>query len=319
MKVNCLKYSALLLAIIFSNCGKEKITLQTEEINASTSDDLRAIQFTDAQNGCIIGGKTWERGISLITRDGGKTWQKDSLQGWSLYGLGMDTEGGILTSGITSEVFKKGVKDAKFQVLKEKQWAWDRDIAARKPSEGYIRVGGQAWQDGYITRVFGDGSVQRDSFKQEIESVCFSDDSTVHAVGYGVILRSTNGGRTWKTNGTAGDFFQSVCFPSAKVGFTVGLNGTIAKTIDGGVTWIILRNGGAYTVSDEPFRSVFFTDLLRGYIVGDGGLVWQTSDGGDNWKVVKDLPNTDFFDVFVLGNTGWIVGAGGKLIRFLVN
>ena len=119
MKVNPLKYLAVFFLLILFSCGKEKIALQTEEINAFTSDDLRAIQFTDAQNGCIIGGKTWERGISLITRDGGKTWQKDSLQGWSLYGLGMDTEGGILTSGITSEVFKKRVKDAKFQVLKE--------------------------------------------------------------------------------------------------------------------------------------------------------------------------------------------------------
>lgn len=305
-------------ALFFLSCSKEKITIQWQEIPTYLTDNLRGVYFSDAHNGAIIGGKTWSRGISLNTKDGGNTWRMDSLQGWSLYGMGFNTEGDAMTIGISGEVFCKQIVDTAFHSTYQSYGNWFRDIAARKKSDGWVCVGGQSWQSGRIVRVDGSGKIKIDSFQQELESVCFSDDSTIHAVGYGLVVRSTNGGKTWQINTLKDDFYQSACFPSSKIGYTVGLNGIIAKTEDAGSTWKKLRNGDALTVSSQPFRAVFFTDILRGYIVGDQGLMWLTKDGGDTWETVKDLPKVDFYDIFVRDTEGWIVGSEGKIIKFKV-
>ena len=307
--------------LLFNQCGKEEITLTWQKIEVPTNNTLRTVYFADAQNGWIFGGNTWERGIALRTRDGGKTWQKDSLQQVALYGFGADTEGSVLATGYIAQVFSGSLADSNYGLTNQPLFYWARDVAAHSlKNDGFITVGGGGWVGGTIVRTWINGVTKIDtSFKQEFSSVCFSDDSTVHAVGYGQVIRSTNGGKTWKLNGAKGDFFQSVCFPTVKTGFIVGFSGTILKTTDGGETWITLRDGNALSVSSEPFRAVFFSDALRGYIVGDEGLFWQTTDGGETWKVVKDTPKVDFFDVFVKNTEGWIVGADGLVLKFEAN
>jgi photosystem II stability/assembly factor-like uncharacterized protein len=312
---------SIFIIFFFTQCGKEKISLDWQKINVPTDNTLRTVYFSDLQNGWIFGGNTWERGIALRTRDGGKTWQKDSLQQSALYGFGADTEGGILTTGYIGQAFKSAVYDSNYQFAGHPLFYWARDIASFSfKKDGYITVGGGGWVGGTIIRVDGNGVSKVDtSFKQEFNSVCFSDDSTVHAVGYGQIIRSTDGGRTWILNLAKDDFFQSVCFPTDRIGYVAGLNGSILKTIDAGITWQKLRNGDALTTSSEPFRSVFFSDVMRGYIVGDGGLFWQTTDGGATWQVIKDMPKVNLLDVFANNTEGWIVGNNGWVIKFKVN
>jgi photosystem II stability/assembly factor-like uncharacterized protein len=322
-KPNPIQWLAFSLTIIlfFTQCGKEKISLDWQRKTVPTDNTLRTVYFSDPQNGWIFGGNTWERGIALRTRDGGKTWQKDSLQQSALYGFGADTEGSVLTTGYIGQAFKSAVYDSNYQFAGHPLFYWARDIAAfSMKNDGYITVGGGGWVGGTIIRVYGNGVSKVDtSFKQEFESVCFSDDTTVHVVGYGQILRSTDGGNTWKVNAAKDDFFQSVCFATKKIGYVVGLNGSILKTIDAGITWQKLRNGDALTTSSEPFRSVYFSDILKGYVVGDNGLFWQTTDGGETWQVIKDMPNVNLLDVFIRNTEGWIVGDKGLVIKFIAN
>jgi photosystem II stability/assembly factor-like uncharacterized protein len=105
-----------------------------------------------------------------------------------------------------------------------------------------------------------------------------------------------------------------VRFANANEGITVGLEGKIAKTADGGKTW-------KFTAEDV---SQFSTDPLYalslrnggGWMVGAAGRVLQLHDG--NWKpaqlglpVVTWLRSIDFFDE----NNGWIVGGFGTIIH----
>ena len=322
-KPNTIQWLAfsLLIILFFTQCGKEKISLDWQKTIVPTDNTLRTVYFTDPQNGWIFGGNTWERGIGLRTRDGGKTWQKDSLQQVALYGFGADTEGAVLTTGYIAQAFKSSASDSNYTYIGHPLFYWARDIAAFSvKKDGYITCGGGGWVGGTLVRVWANGTSKIDtSFKQEFASVCFSDDSTVHAVGYGQIIRSTDGGKTWKLNAAQDDFFQSVCFPTRKIGYIAGLNGSILKTTDAGITWKKLRNGDALTTSSEPFRSIFFTDILRGYVVGDGGLFWQTADGGETWQVIKDMPEVNLLDVFANNTEGWIVGDKGLVIKFKVN
>src|SRR6266702_934266 len=70
-------------------------------------------------------------------------------------------------------------------------------------------------------------------------AVSAPDANTIVAVGQaGRILRTTDGGATWKQQyaGTTNSFI-SVSFPDANIGTVVGPGGTILRTIDGGDTW----------------------------------------------------------------------------------
>ncbi len=176
-------------------------------------------------------------------------------------------------------------------------------------------VGGVAFKSGVIMTIGADYStVAIDTFDNEIDAVCFSDENTVHVAGYGIILRSTDGGLTWTESETSGDWFRSMHFPTANIGYIAGYTGTILKTTDNGQSWQEIRKARA--TKDVPFRAIHFVDAEKGYIVGDDGTLWRTIDGGDNWQTVKGLPNVDFYDIHVIDNTGYIVGTDGRMFRF---
>lgn len=305
----------LIIALSFSflSCKKESILINWERLNGDTRDDLQAIHFQDSLNGVAIGGSIWSRGIATYTYDGGKSWRSDSLQGWSLYGLAVDSLGSLYTVGISGSIFKKEKNDSLFRWVGQPFGHFFRDIILK--NDNLILVGGQAWKNGLLVQLTKDMKVSTvdSSFNHEIASVCFSDNTTVHAVGYGIVLRSQNAGKTWQVHSTNGDFFKSICFPTSLTGYAVGAKGTIIKTMDGGITWEKIEKPSQ--INPISFNSVFFIDQLRGYICGNTGLLWYTQDGGKSWIKFDNLPKINFYDVYI-NEFGWLVGEQGTIIKF---
>jgi photosystem II stability/assembly factor-like uncharacterized protein len=310
------------LIALFSACKKDTIQVEWTQKTVKSDYDWRGIQFFDAKNGVVVGGKTWSAGYALRTKDGGETWQTDSVQGWCLYALNSDskpknTEGSpVYTIGISGQIYELKKKDTAFARIGSPYWRWFQDVAVRG-GRG-VTVGGQGWAGGYLTAFSIDNwQPQRvDTFPQELESVAFADDSTVVAVGYGLVLRSTNGGKSWSPlKNLDSDFYKSICFPSEKIGYIVGFGGEILKTTDGGASWSSLESASSY--APKRFNAVFFIDILRGVICGDDGLMWRTSDGGASWQEAGNLPNVNFHDVFVSNTEGWLVGSGGTIVKFV--
>ncbi|MDZ7879673.1 MAG: YCF48-related protein [Saprospiraceae bacterium] len=307
--------------LFFSACKKETIPVKWTQKETKSDYEWRGIQFFDAKNGVIIGGKTWSGGYVLQTRDGGETWQFDSVQQWCLYGLSQDSkpknraDGAFFTIGISGQVFERKNKDSTFSKVGNPFWRWFHGIAAR--GERVIAVGGESWNSGVLAHFQrGNPSLSRmDTFPQELEAVAFADDSVVAAVGYGLVLRSENGGTSWSPlKQWDSGFYKSVCFPSEKIGYIVGYSGEILKTTDGGKTWTRLQSPNTY--KPKRFNHVFFTDILRGGICGDNGVFWRTTDGGETWQVVEDFPKVNFYAIFMRENEGWLVGKEGTVIKF---
>lgn len=306
-------FITLFIVFLFA-CGKEKIQLNWQEQKSNVTFDLHAVHFDDAQNGIICGGRTWTSGFILRTHNGGATWQADSLLNKGFYGLG--TEGAkTWIIGNSGHVFEFSKNDTSFRWVGEPYDAWFRDVAVS--GQTGLMVAGQAWQNGKLVRfdVKTGKKMQLDTFPQALESVCFSDSLTAHVVGYGLVLRSVDAGKTWKVQSDlTDDYFLSVCFPSEKVGFIVGQNGGILKTTDGGVSWFYLKK--SKNIGNPRFRAVFFRDILRGWICGENGILWRTVDGGASWQAVEGLPNVDFYDVFVSDTEGVLVGNDGRIVKF---
>jgi photosystem II stability/assembly factor-like uncharacterized protein len=59
-----------------------------------------------------------------------------------------------------------------------------------------------------------------------------------------------------------------VAFTSTLKGWAVGGNGTILKTVDGGITWTQETSG-----TSEDLKSISMKSDTRGWICGDGGTI----------------------------------------------
>ncbi|MEM8908101.1 MAG: YCF48-related protein [Bacteroidota bacterium] len=318
--LNWLPIFGLLILLLLNACSKPpEIALPWTEQISGTDALLTSVFFTDDTTGHVVGGKTFELGIYLSTEDAGQHWRVDSIHDKLINSIHITPARrghnagikGLFRSGdnVLSTWFQQGLAVERSIPPMNDVFFWDNE-------QGLV-VGGAAFQNGYVLRLGADYEIlAQDSFDNELSAVCYSDDTTAHIVGFGIVLRSTDSGFTWQRSTVSGDFFRSVHFPSSSIGYAVGYFGTILKTEDAGQNWVKLRDGDKLSVSDEPFRSVYFVDPGQGYIVGDDGLFWLTRDGGATWQVVGDFPEVDLYEVFVINGQGYIVGASGRIFNF---
>lgn len=146
---------------------------------------------------------------------------------------------------------------------------------------------------------------------------------------------------------------NDVFFTSDNVGFAVGDNGRITKTVDGGSNWTasnaiptcnlnsvffsspdsawIASTCGIHFTSDgglnwslqtigngEELNDVFFSNSQIGWAVGNKMTIMRTIDGGNNWVIdtlTSNIPNNPLLTVYFRDATnGWI--GGGERLHF---
>lgn len=303
------------IVLFITSCGKDKITLPITEQLSPTQNHLAAVAFVDEKTGCAVGGDTWVSGEILSTTDGGLIWKIDTTVNQKLFAIQFDRQGTARSAGLSGNIFEKKAGESHWHGRRQ-DFKWYRSIDFWDENRG-LTASGEGYVNGLV-RLFGPGySVESDSIiMQEMEAIQFTDSLTAHASGYGTVLRSADGGQTWTRLDVDGDFFLNLHFPTAAVGYIIGMFGTILKTENGGLDWQEIRGGGN-GITRIHFTAVHFVDEKKGYIVGESGLFWKTIDGGDNWLEVENAPDDlDFTDVFCRENEGWLVGSNGRIFHF---
>ena len=106
-------------------------------------------------------------------------------------------------------------------------------------------------------------------------------------------------------------YFRSVFFTDSITGYTVGDNGIIHKTTNGGSNWTSLTSG----VSNN-LQSVVFTNATTGYIVGENGMILKTINAGSSWTVQTSGTTSTLYSLsFTDANTGIAVGTNGIILK----
>ena len=217
-------------------------TTWTEKARVSTP--LRNVVFTSQWIGWAVG-----QGTMFKTTDGGDNWSQqptglenpnlqwcdfsDSLLGW-LVGLtsvngaetalvAVTTDGGATWARRTLSMLES---------LRKVEFLDARLGWAVGDSETIFATadGGQSWEQQHR------GETARGA---SLNSIFFADSLHGWAaggsgVGRGVILQTSNGGRTWWREPIADKAFYGIWFSDAKTGWAVGAGGTILKTTSGG-------------------------------------------------------------------------------------
>jgi photosystem II stability/assembly factor-like uncharacterized protein len=315
---NRLLITVLLLSCILGACNKDKITLQTQEIQTPTSDDLNTVFFVDVLHGFAAGGTKYDRGILVKTNDGGQNWSSaDSVGPKAIYTSHFFTaEKGFIGAydshlGYTTDS-GKSFSDKVFNYIPI------RGLAFFDTQNG-VFAAGTNYSDGSWA-VTHDGGMHWAESPLQIHSfrcVDYADAQNVCVGGYGTLLHSGDGGDHFDVVKKEGDFYTGLQFMNDSRGVAVGYQGEILLTTDKGLSWRKVKSINQPFESQDHFLSISFFDAQHGYAVGESGLVMRTTDGGESWKRVKTFTDKSLRAVQLLTATsGVIVAEGGKVFLF---
>ncbi len=121
-------------------------------------------------------------------------------------------------------------------------------------------------------------------------TVRFSDENDGFISGLGgMILRTFDGGRTWRYEAVGRKVALFSVFPHPKRAMVVGEKGMVRVSSDGGASWA-MPSSGFPTIFTFMRDIAFDVNDRVGFIVGQRGMVLRSKDGGGTWTQV--LPAT---------------------------
>lgn len=295
--------------LFFTSCGKKDIDLPLTIWQSEDPVTWSALSSLDGSGHFFaIGGNTWYSGAVAESRNSGQTWRVDTLGNKQLFGLTSSGETSLAV-GIDGYLFeKKG--ETPWTFVRLSHWDILRDIVMVGEDE-WIAVGGVAFNSGVIYRIKEGQITSVQPFLHELQWITRLNDQVLLSGGYGLILRSEDGGVSWKAADLEGDYFQDASFLDDQTGYLAGYAGSIWKTTNGGMSWEKL-NGPRIFGALPALRAIQFRDDRTGAVCGDKGLVWFTRDGGKTWETIAGLPDdTDFHDLLFNGEQLLLCGTNG--------
>lgn len=175
--------------------------------------------------------------------------------------------------------------------------------------------------------------------REPLFCVSFRDPSTGVVGGRGgLILRTTDGGRSWSPVAPGSVKENVLGFARShdpRRLWAVGPVGMLLRSTDDGVTWEDRSLG-----KDVTLNAVTFVDDQEGWVVGEFGTILHTEDGGETWQRSEEITGLPpyvedvteevalrvgipplskedlyLFDAaFVTPDAGYVVGAGGFVL-----
>ena len=126
----------------------------------------------------------------------------------------------------------------------------------------------------------------------------------------GAVLRTSDGGLTWKAAARTDDILAAVHFVSNSRGWVAGYAGRIQRTDDGGDSWKVQRVERQH----EILNAICFLED-RGWAVGGAGLLVATENAGETWEAIPTGRVEDLWSVkFSSRDRGLIVGEDGLIL-----
>ena len=282
--------------------------------NSSTTETLYGISFIDSNFGTIVG----EGGTIIHTSDG-TTWSPQSSGvTLRLYDISFsDTSIGVAV-GFSGTILRT-INGGTNWIIAQTGWMITYQAAQMVTSSLGYAVGQNTIFQPFVSKTnngwqsWTSNNFYLNNHEGGLTDVFFATDDKGFASAYvwtgeGAIV--TNVGSSWNVVHWDTDAFNAVHFPTEDVGYAVGNNGIVVKTIDGGATWTQLSTGYGMTLHD-----VFFTSETTGTIVGEVGAILRTNDGGATWDLQNSGSTITLRAVqFLDNNVGYVAGDQGVIL-----
>ncbi len=304
------------IVFLFS-CKKDSHTAQNVIVlQSGVNGDLNRIWIEDSNTIHIVGGNIYERTDIIYSKDGGYTWNQAALEQAPIKAVYDITQRGeyIYGVGLDGKMYFKNTTDDNWRYHQTWWWDWYKGIAC--PSDEYCMVvSGRAFESGTIFMINVNGDIMKvDSMHFEMTDIIFANDNVGYICGYGVVLKSIDGGRNWEHTSAKGDYFKTIYCLDENLIWVVGYNGSILHSTDGGENWTRQRDGNNPLLKRYRLRSIHFINETDGYTCGDKGIMLKTTDGGKNWIEITKFTDNDLLDVKIqYKDKIFVSGANGAL------
>ncbi|HVT34799.1 MAG TPA: YCF48-related protein [Nevskiaceae bacterium] len=280
-------------------------------------DALFTINF-DGQNG-IAGGAP---GRVLATHDGGKSWTSDKTFPSPLAVLGADVKGertlavgqmGTIFLREGSGAWKKIDSGSTERLMNVSLNSHGRAVAVG--SFGTVLKsddGGASWASiapewkPYLTADQSDQGIQ-----PHMSAVQVGEDGVITIAGeFSLILRSEDGGKSWKQAYKNEPSIFALQLRGDGVGYAVGQDGFIARSADGGKSWMPLTGAGKAILLGVG------SDGSHVVIAGMHDMLASDDDGKSFHHVQsEDVQSAWYAGVAVAGGVFYGVGHNGRIVK----
>ncbi len=270
------------------------------------ADDLFGVSFSDRQQGWACG--RW--GTILHTDNGGQTWsaQRSGTE-VTLAGIHFTDQGNGWAVGDNGTILHTTNGGTTWKTQKSPVSFFMMDVFFATPHKGWAVT-----EQTTILATDDGGRTWKVQFSDEdliLKAVSFADPQNGWAVGeYGCIYYTSSGGETWQKqagyfeisdeNGepTGAPFLFDVAAVDTRTAWVSGIDGYVASTCNGGVTWNRVRTGAPpahlFSICTSPGGSI---------AVGGNGTLLVSIDKGCTWRMPELNPPVTY---------GWLYGITPK-------
>jgi len=306
--------------LVFASCRKDQLSWQSAtQLESHTGHQLNRLFFVNDTLCFAVGGVRYANATILRSADGGATWQYTDVPeaGKILNDICMGPGQKLYACGIDGKMLVSEDLGQTWMMHQMPEWLSFKTLAFPSGDSGII-MGGISFYEGRVARFDGMGQGNwSDSLPYEINTLRFANSYTGYAAGYGVLLKTNDGGHSWRQlEGITSDNFTNLHLLHEKMIWVCGYEGSIFKTTDGGESWQCLRNGNDVSRKKYHLYDIAMLNEYQGYCVGEKGLVLYTDDGGQHWMEIKPFTKVNLRSL-VLSPQGdlLICGEGGALWR----
>lgn len=239
---------------------------------------LGAVDFVDNRHGWVVSSAGTIRDQFIFhTADGGRTWRQQGPTGDPANLFGIDSVDG-------NTVVAVGY------------------VCCVGPQITRSTDGGKSWQ------VL---AAQLSSYGGRFRAVQFASVSTGWIAGDdGALLKTTDGGATWKQQDPLGLYRSGAAF--VDLSFTDSTSGWVAAYVSGSEGFLLHTTDGGQTWTKHDLPVPAVTRVVAtpdgALWVGGDGAVAQSTDGGATWTVQRPAPNAAYGAIAVAGSHVWAAG-----------
>lgn len=143
----------------------------------------------------------------------------------------------------------------------------------------------------------------------QLRSVSFINSSTGWSCGVDCVIKTTDGGSSWKISYVPGDH-RSILFVSSSTGYIAGGAGRVLKTSDGGSNWQSINTG--FNTRLNQIGQAPDGALL---VAGNSAVIIRSTDEGNSWASIFNVPALiDFFGIKIVSSNSFIVSGNESTV-----
>lgn len=308
----------IIICILFLCCKKNKTTFVVKDISVNTDATFDKVKYIQNE-AIIVGGIRFDEANIYRLNEQNELYKIDLPNNAShkeIYGLDISAQGKIIAVGYDASVYVSNDTGKSWIFIQNGNWKNFQAVAFRDADTAYI-VSSTGFSLGGIYTIDKDGignNIPLIEKNFSTDDIDFVNQKIGYICGYGAILKTIDGGKTWDFTTAQNDYFKSMSWKNEYEGIAVGYAGSIFQTNDGGDTWKKIRNGNDVLIKKIHFTSVENNGNQTYIAVGDKGYVFISINNGNSWSEVENFTSKDLKGIgFKNENEAMIVGEKGAL------